>query len=103
MFRNIDITPEQFTIVQSILKKQLSKNARAWVFGSRAKQTAKKSSDLDLALDQQGVPLTLAAEGTIKETFDNSILPFKVDIVDWNAITDSFRKAIQDDCIEILF
>lgn len=30
----------------------------------------------------------------IKETFQESELPFRVDVLDWNDITESFRKAI---------
>ena len=95
MFHDIDITPEQFAIVHTILKKHLASDAQVWVFGSRAKHTAKKSSDLDLVIDQQGVPLTLSQESIIKEAFDNSLLPFKVDVVDWNAISDSFKRIIE--------
>jgi hypothetical protein len=38
----------------------------------------------------------------IKETFQESELPFRVDILDWNDRTESFRKAIETSGFKIL-
>jgi len=38
----------------------------------------------------------------IKETFQESELPFRVDILDWNDIAESFRKAIEANGYDIL-
>ena len=38
----------------------------------------------------------------IKETFQDSELPFRVDVLDWNDIAESFRKAIETNGFEIL-
>jgi len=37
-----------------------------------------------------------------KETFQESELPFRVDVLDWNDIAESFRKAIETCNVEIL-
>jgi len=37
-----------------------------------------------------------------KKTFQESELPFRVDVLDWNDIADSFRKAIGINDFEIL-
>lgn len=63
------------------------------VFGSRAKGTAKPYSDLDLALMTQA-PLTLAQQALLNEAFDESSLPFKVDLVDWAATSPAFQALI---------
>ena len=55
---------------------------------------SKKWSDLDLAIKaDSSLDWKLLAE--IKETFQESELPFRVDVLDWNDITESFRKAIE--------
>ncbi len=93
--RNIDITPVELTIVLTILRKRFSSNTKVWVFGSRARFTAKKTSDLDLAIDREGNPISLAVQGLLSEDFDESALPFKVDIIDWNTTELRFKKIIE--------
>jgi len=38
----------------------------------------------------------------IKEAFQESELPFRVDVIDWNEITDAFRSAIEESGYEYL-
>lgn len=71
-----------------------------WAFGSRAKRTAKPYSDLDLALITQQA-LTLEQLATITDAFDASDLPIRVDVVDWAATSDAFRKIIERDRVVV--
>lgn len=56
------------------------------------------------------VLLTIKAESSldwkllaeIKETFQESELPFRADVLDWNDITELFRKAIETSGFKIL-
>lgn len=91
----IDITPDNLIIVQNILRTHLSPNATVWVFGSRARGTAKQFSDLDLAIDSQGKPLPTATIADLRDAFEESDLPYKVDIIDIHSITESFRNNIK--------
>ncbi|TNJ39685.1 nucleotidyltransferase domain-containing protein [Chlorobaculum thiosulfatiphilum] len=76
-------------------------NAEIIVFGFRIHGTAKPWSDLDLAIKaDSALDWKLLAE--FKETFQESELPFRVDVLDWNDITETFRKAIENSCLEIL-
>ena len=52
-------------------------------------------SDLDLAIDAGG-SLTLDEARSWPEVFSDSDLQYRVDIVDWNAIDDRFRRIITD-------
>lgn len=71
------------------------------VFSSRIHGTAKSWSDLNLAIKgESSLDRKLLTE--IKETFQESELPFRVDVLDWNDIAESFRKAIETDGFEIL-
>lgn len=97
---NIDLQPEYIKLVQQILQKHLPVDAKVWVFGSRARKTAKKFSDLDLAIDT-GKPLSLELLAKLAEEFEESALPYKVDIVDWATIDDLFRKKIEQERVVI--
>lgn len=94
MKNTIDIQSQHKKIVLHILQKHLPENATVWVFGSRAHKKAKKKySDLDLAIDINGL-LSLQMLADLIHDFEESALPYKVDIIDWNNISDSFKHTI---------
>jgi predicted nucleotidyltransferase len=66
---------------------------KAWAFGSRATGTAKRFSDLDLALEGEG-PVEYQTISKLKHAFAESDLPIKVDVVDWHALDPEFRATI---------
>ena len=74
----IDVTPHHLDIVHCILGKYLPE-CEARVFGSRYTGTAKLYSDLDIAfVGHEKLDWRLLAD--IKEEFQESELPFRVDI-----------------------
>ena len=91
----IDIRPDHAKIVHDILEKFVPDNA-VWVFGSRAKWLAKEYSDLDLCIIGD-TPLTFITLGLLEEAFEDSDLPYKVDVVDWATTSPEFRKIIKRD------
>jgi predicted nucleotidyltransferase len=93
------ILPLHLSIVRDILQKHLPVGGTVWVFGSRVKGTNKKFADLDLALDHNGCPMPSHIMAKLAYDFEMSDLPYKVDIVDWNTISDSFKAHIQSDRI----
>ncbi|NDU80023.1 MAG: nucleotidyltransferase domain-containing protein [Ferrovum sp.] len=95
----IDIRPDQWIIVQDILQKHVPQY-EVWAFGSRAKWTAKKYSDLDLAVITDK-PLTLEVSSHLNDDFSESDLPWKVDVVDWSTTSESFRKIIERDRVKV--
>ncbi len=76
----IAVTPQEWDIVQSILKA-IVPHRTVWAFGSRARFAAKPYSDLDLAV-VGATPLSLEASARLHEAFTQSDLPYKVDVVD---------------------
>ena len=91
----IDLQHNHKKIVQHILKKHVP-NATVWVFGSRVKQTANNSSDLDLVIiSKSKIPLQVM--GSLNFDFEESDLPFKVDVLDWQNISDDFKKVIKEE------
>ena len=91
---NVDIAPEHLNIVLAILRKHLSQTASVWVFGSRSTRAKKQFSDLDLAIDYANHIIPQAILSDLAEDFDNSDLPYHVDIIDWNKISAQFKNNI---------
>jgi len=91
----LDISPEQWRLVRAILEKHVPEYG-VWAFGSRVKGTAKPYSDLDLVI-MSASPLPLDITASLKEAFSESNLPWRVDIVDWASISDSFKQVIERD------
>lgn len=88
----IKATPEQLRAVTTILAAHIH-GAEVRAFGSRVTGTPKDYSDLDLAL-VGAAKLDATVIEAIKEAFEESDLPFRVDILDWNAISEEFQKVI---------
>ncbi len=82
-------------IIKDIVNKYPFK---VYAFGSRVKGSHHDLSDLDLCIFGDVSTLT---KNNINEDFENSELPFKVDIVEWNKIDDNFQTLIEDDFEEI--
>ncbi len=94
--QSIDMRPDHAALVRDILTTHLPKGVRVWAFGSRATWKAKPYSDLDLALEGDGIlPGALVAD--LVEDFRESDLPWKVNVLDLNAIAPSFRDLIDKD------
>jgi predicted nucleotidyltransferase len=101
MKMTVDIKPEHLEVIQQILNQHLPAQAIVYAFGSRAKMTAKKFSDLDLAIDMAGQPIPLKVMAMLMNDFEHSSLPYKVDIVDWADIDESFREIINQDKVKL--
>ena len=91
----IDIRLDHLQIVRDILKQHVP-NHKVMVFGSRAKFTAKHTSDLDLCI-MGNAPLSLSLLGHLRDDFSESNLPYKVDLVDWYDLDNVFKKIVKRD------
>lgn len=90
--QNIDLSADQREEVESLLKHYLP-NTEVWAYGSRVKFTAKPSSDLDLvafACQKQRMAIY-----DLNEAYEESNLPFRVDLFVWDEIPDQFHKNIE--------
>ena len=89
----IDLRPDHRKIVEDILCEHLPDGVKVWVFGSRAEWTTKESSDLDLALEGDG-PLVTRIVTALDLAFEESLLPFRVDVVDLHRVGEGFRQIV---------
>lgn len=82
-----------------IVKTILSKYPYTfYAFGSRAKGNPKRFSDLDLCFFEN-IPWNIRSH--INEDFEESLLPFTVDLVDWNSCNEDFQNAIKPNLVRI--
>ncbi|MFH1318174.1 MAG: nucleotidyltransferase domain-containing protein [Candidatus Omnitrophota bacterium] len=80
-------------IIQDILEKYIL-NWEVRAFGSRVNGTAKEYSDLDLVIvGKEKLPKKTLY--ILREEFQESDLPFRVEIMDWQTISDEFKKIIE--------
>ena len=89
----VDIRPDHLEIVQDILREHLPTDVRVWAFGSRANWTTKDSSDLDLAVEG-ATRLDNKVMSALEMAFEESDLPYFVDVVDLNTVGDAFKKIV---------
>ena len=91
--RPVDISPNHLDAVLDILRKHLPAGVKVWVFGSRADWTTRDSSDLDLALDGDSV-LDYDTIMALEMAFEESSLPYMVDVVDLNRVGCGFKRIV---------
>ncbi len=91
----LQIEPRHLKIVKDILSKYPI-DVRA--FGSRVKGTARPLSDLDLVIMK---PIEKVDLELLREAFEMSDLPFKIDVISWNEIDERFRTHIKPDLTKI--
>lgn len=89
----IDLKPKYLKIVKDILSRS-APECEVRVFGSRVNGKAKPYSDLDLALVGKR-KLDWRRIEDIKDALSASQIPIMVDVLDWHAISDNFKKIIE--------
>lgn len=95
----ISLTMDQLEIVKTILKDILPE-CEVRAFGSRVKGMHKPHSDLDLAIySKDQLPLNVIFR--LADAFEESILPFRVDVVDYQRVSPSFQQIIDRDNVII--
>jgi len=95
----IKLDKKHLTVVKKILRQYVP-DCEVLVFGSRLTDQVKSYSDLDLALrGSKRIERKKMIE--LKDAFEDSNLPFRVDVLDWHKTSDSFKKIIQDNFLVI--
>lgn len=93
----IDLAPQHLATVRAILQTTVP-SIHAFAFGSRVHETntvgkAKKHSDVDIALEPAH-PLGWRVLADVREAFEESDLPMRVDVIDWSVCTDDFKHHV---------
>jgi len=86
----LGLKPEFIEEIITILRSHL-KNCEVFAFGSRVNGRYQKFSDLDICIKgTEEIPTEVMSE--LQEVFSISSLPISIDIVDYHAISDSFKS-----------
>jgi predicted nucleotidyltransferase len=78
--------------IRQELQKYLPQGVTVYLFGSRARQTARWNSDYDLWVD---AALSDQVIANIIEELDESFVPFKVDIVTTPKLRGRFGESVR--------
>src|SRR6218665_3984648 len=84
---------DHLELVLHIFQQHLP-DVEGWGFGSRDKWLARDSSDIDLCI-RAAAALSFEQMGLLREAFEESNLPYKVDVVDWTMASAAFREIIE--------
>jgi len=97
--RAVDLLPRDLEIVLSILKREVP-GFEVRAAGSRAKRNARRHSDLDLIVMSER-PLDVKVRARLSAAFSESDLPFSVDVLDWAALDERFRRLVSQGSVII--
>lgn len=90
-----DLLPIHQQLIKTILVKHLPHSTKIWIFGSRATNAKKTYSDVDLIIEHAHQPLSEKLLIDLKEAFEESDLPYHVDLLDWYTTSVHFKNLIQ--------
>lgn len=88
----INLEDQYFTVLKDIIRSYIP-DSKVILYGSRTKNKCKIYSDIDIAVIGKN-KLDEKLKRDMVEAFDESKLPYRVDIVDWFDLDDDFKKII---------
>ena len=101
MSHKLTVTHEELAIVRDILARHLPPGYQTFAFGSRATGVHLKPwSDLDLSFEGPE-PLPFAVMGALREAFDESLLPWKVDLLDRASVSEAFGRIVDENKVAL--
>jgi predicted nucleotidyltransferase len=78
--------------VRNIVSKFLAPNSyKPYFFGSRVEGTSNERSDIDIGIESL-MPLDNLIIGQIKDELEELPILFKIDFMDFNEVTENFKK-----------
>jgi predicted nucleotidyltransferase len=87
---NIDVKPHYLEIIRNAFAEYLP-HKKVWAYGSRVKGTSNQRSDLDCVVFNATDREIYEA----KEFFDNSEIPFIIQLLSWEKIPEDFKDNIK--------
>lgn len=87
-----NVSPEDKAKITGLISV-LVPNARIILFGSRARGTNSPRADIDVAVDA-GEPLPRVLIDEAQSVIEGSNIMYRVEVVDFNRLSEEMRKAI---------
>lgn len=92
------LSEEQYQfVIEQVVKPLENQGAQIWCYGSRARGSHKKFSDLDLMVESDKDLSQIISN--IQEILSKSNFPYKVDLVDYKNFANSYKEQYQKDKI----
>ena len=92
MTKDIILPPEQLQLVLSLTRTHLP-GVEVWAYGSRVRGNPRRYSDLDLVAFTE--PGQSSQADDLREAFEESDLPIRVDLFLWDEIPEAFHRQIE--------
>jgi predicted nucleotidyltransferase len=97
----IDLEPRYLEELVRIVKAHLP-HGRLGFFGSRVMGKARKTSDVDIALiTADGSEISEQTMIRLKEALEDSTLPMRVDVIDWQTTAAGFKAKVEKDLVTV--
>jgi type I restriction enzyme S subunit len=90
----MDLDPRHLAAIRAVLAREVP-NHTVYAFGSRVSGGARPWSDLDLAAFGQE-PLTLRQLRQLREAFEDSELPMRVDVSDGLRLPEALAREVRE-------
>ena len=97
---SVALSREQLHDVRQIIE-QVTLGSKVWIFSSRATGKARPFSDLDLLFTEPST-LTWAQRAALRDGFEASCLPFRVDVVESAGLSGAVAERIQAEWVNML-
>lgn len=95
--KNERIEKDYLSILQKhVLQKMQNENVKIYLFGSWARGIQRDSSDIDIAIEYKHEE-KYGKIGELRESIEESSIPYRVDIVDMRRISKDFAEKIRKD------
>jgi len=99
----LHVDENHLKLITSIIKSipELN-NCSVYLYGSRTQGKSVRYSDVDIALDCEGKPVSDTIKYNLSSLFEKSLLPYNVDIIDLNSVSLVFKAKIEKDFVRIM-
>lgn len=97
----IGLNSSEKRIIQEIVQKYLANTEfKSFIFGSRATGKGNEFSDVDIGVEGSE-PLPVDIKFELEDAFEESDLPYVVEIVDFSKVSDQFKNIAKSKIIEL--
>jgi predicted nucleotidyltransferase len=97
---NYGLTEKELAwLLETVITPLKKQGAHVYIFGSRARGTHQRFSDIDILVDTKDDLTSLIS--AIAEECENSNFPYKIDIVEDRSLADSFRPSVLADRVRL--
>ncbi len=87
------IRAKDLAIIESVVQEHVPDGYEVFVFGSRVRGGDRKYSDIDIGIKGKK-RLEMRKLGLIKAELEESMLPYRIDVVDFKRVGDRFRDLV---------